>query len=53
VYPVGQHQSVRELPCDGGYRALYEVHPDTSRDDSAGDVQVLRVFGSGQSRESL
>ena len=53
VCPVGQHQSVRELPCDGGYRALYEVHPDTGRDDSAGDVQVPRVFGPGQSRESL
>jgi hypothetical protein len=44
---------VRELPCDGGYRALYEVRPDTGLDDSAGDVQVLRVFGPGQSRERL
>jgi plasmid stabilization system protein ParE len=36
----------------GGYRALYEVIPDTSRDGTAGDVRVLRVFGSGQSRQS-
>jgi plasmid stabilization system protein ParE len=53
VYPIGQHPGVRELPCDGGYRALDEVRPDTGVDDSAGDVQVLRVFGPGQSRERL
>jgi plasmid stabilization system protein ParE len=53
VYPLGRHPGVRELPCDGGYRVLYEVRPDTGRDDNAGDVQVLRVFGPGQSRERL
>lgn len=50
LYPVGQHPGVRELPCDGGYRAPYEVHPDTGRDATAGDV---RVFGPGQSRDRL
>jgi plasmid stabilization system protein ParE len=50
LYPVGGYPSVRELPCDGGYRALYEVHPDTGRSETAGDVLVLRVFGPGQSR---
>jgi hypothetical protein len=25
-----------ELPCEGGYRALYEIIPDTSRDETAG-----------------
>jgi plasmid stabilization system protein ParE len=49
-YPVGHHPGVRELPCEGGYRALYRVIPDTGRDETAGDVQVLRVFGPGQLR---
>jgi plasmid stabilization system protein ParE len=52
-YPVGSYPGVGELPCDGGYRALYRVIPDTGRDDTAGDVRVLRVFGPGQSRDSL
>jgi plasmid stabilization system protein ParE len=52
-YPIGQHRGVRELPCEGGYRALYRVIPDTGRDETAGDVRVLRVFGPGQSRDSL
>jgi len=52
-YPVGQHRGVRELPCEGGYRALYRVHPDTGRDETAGDVSLLRVFGPGQSRDRL
>jgi plasmid stabilization system protein ParE len=51
--PVGQHPGVRELPCAGGYRALYRVMPDTGRDETAGNVQVLRVFGPGQSRGRL
>jgi plasmid stabilization system protein ParE len=50
LHPVGHHPGVRELPCGGGHRALYRVIPDTGRDETAGDVQVLRVFGPGQSR---
>ena len=50
LWPVGQHPSIRELPCDGGYRALYEVYPDTGRDETAGDVTVLRVYGPAQDR---
>jgi plasmid stabilization system protein ParE len=53
LYPVGQHSGVRELPCDGGYRTLYEVLPDTGRDETAGNVRVLRVFGPGQDRDIL
>ncbi len=53
LYPAGQRRGVRELPCDGGYRALYRVIPDTGRDETAGDVRVLRVFGPGQSRNTL
>jgi hypothetical protein len=25
-----------EQPCEGGYRALYEIIPDTGRDETAG-----------------
>jgi plasmid stabilization system protein ParE len=53
LYSVGQYPGVRELPCDGGYRALYRVHADTGRSETAGDVRVLRVFGPGQSRAQL
>ena len=53
LFPVGQHSGVRELPCDGGYRTLYRVTPDTGRSETAGDVLVLRVFGPGQSRDRL
>ncbi len=52
-YPVGQHPGVRELPCNGGYRAMYELYPDTGRDETTGDVLVLRVFGPGQSHDRL
>lgn len=53
LWPVGDHPGVRELPCAGGYRALYEVIPDTGRDETAGDVRVLRVYGPGQDRSRL
>ena len=36
-----------------GHVVIYEIHPDTGRDTTAGDVLVLRVFGPGQSREVL
>jgi plasmid stabilization system protein ParE len=52
-YPSGIHPGVRELPCDGGYRVLYRVSPDTGGDETAGGVRVLRVFGPGQSRARL
>ena len=52
-YPIGDDPGVRELPCPHGYRALYEVHPDTSRNETAGDVTVLRVFGPGQDRSGI
>jgi hypothetical protein len=49
-WPVGQHPGIRELPSAGGYRVLYEIIPDTGRDETAGDVRILRVFGPGQDR---
>lgn len=53
LYAIGDHPGVRELPCPGGYRALHDVSPDTGRNDTAGDVRVLRVFGPGQLRDKL
>lgn len=53
LWPVGPHRGVRVLPCDGGYRALYEVIPDTGHNETAGDVVVLRVYGPGQDRSTL
>jgi plasmid stabilization system protein ParE len=50
LFPVGAHPGVRELPCDGGYRALYRLFPDTGLNETAGDV---RVFGPGQARARL
>ena len=32
---------------------VYEVIPDTGRDETAGDVRVLRVFGPGQDRGTI
>ena len=32
---------------------LYEVIPDTGRDETAGYVIVLRVYGRGQDRHPL
>jgi plasmid stabilization system protein ParE len=52
-WPVGEHPDVRELPCAGGYRVLYEVSPDTGRSATAGDVLVLRVYGPGQDRGAI
>jgi plasmid stabilization system protein ParE len=49
-WPVGDASGVRELPAAGGWRVLYEVDPDTGRDETAGDVRVLRVYGPGQDR---
>ncbi len=52
-WPLGAHAGVRERPCTGGWRALYRVRPDTGRDATAGDVRVLRVYGSGQDRRGF
>jgi plasmid stabilization system protein ParE len=49
----GEHPGVRELPCDGGYRVMHELRPDTGDSATAGDVRVLRVFGPGQDRSAL
>ncbi len=53
LWPLGQHAGVRERPCEDGYRAVYAVIPDTGRDETAGDVIALRVYGPGQDRRPL
>jgi len=53
LYAVVNTPGVRELPCRGGYRVLYEVDPDTGRNDDAGDVLVLKVYGPGQDRSQF
>jgi plasmid stabilization system protein ParE len=52
-WPLGRHSGVRERLCAGGWRAFYEVDPDTGRDDTAGDVRVLRVYAPGQDRRGF
>ncbi len=52
-WPLGRHSGVRERLCAGGWRAFYEVDPDTGRDDTAGDVRVLRVYPPGQDRRGF
>ncbi len=53
LYATGDQPGVRELPCDGLYRALDRLHPDTGRIDTSGDARMLRVFGPGQDRGKL
>ncbi len=53
LWQPGQHPGTRELPCDGGYRAIYALHPDTGDSQTAGDVFVLRIYGPGQDRGIL
>ncbi|MGH7155619.1 MAG: type II toxin-antitoxin system RelE/ParE family toxin [Acetobacteraceae bacterium] len=52
-FPFGFHPGVRERLCAGGWRALYQVRPDTGRDETAGDVRVLRVYGPSQDRRGF
>jgi len=52
-WPAGRHQGVRERLCAGGYRVFYRVGPDTGRDETAGDVRMLRVYGPGQDRRGF
>jgi plasmid stabilization system protein ParE len=50
LWPVGDHPGVRELPAAASYRVLCKAQPDTGRNETAGDVIVLRVYGPGQDR---
>jgi plasmid stabilization system protein ParE len=53
LWPPRQHLGTRELPCQGGYRVVYVIHPDTGLNETAGDVIVMRVYGPGQDRSTL
>lgn len=48
----GDHPGTRQLVIEE-HVVIYEVDPDTGRDATAGDVQILRVFGPGQARDSI
>jgi len=52
LFALGDHPGRREFTSEG-YRIVYIVRPDTGLNATAGDVEVLRVFGPGQSRETL
>lgn len=47
----GGHPNTGEFSVVG-HRVIYEVHPDTGRNETAGDVLVLRIFGPGQNRSN-
>ena len=49
LHPHGDDPSIRRLTVER-HVVIYEVHPDTGRTATAGDVLVLRVFGPGQDR---
>ena len=51
-HPIGDHVGTRQLVIEQ-YVVIYEIYPDTGRNETAGDVLVLRVFGPGQARDSL
>lgn len=53
LWPVGDHPGIRVMPAAGGYHVFYKVIPDTGRNETAGDVFVLRVYGPGQDRRRL
>lgn len=44
LYAISDHPGLRELICQG-HIVIYSLHPDTGRNDTAGDVTVLRIFG--------
>jgi plasmid stabilization system protein ParE len=46
------HPGYRELAVSG-YRLLYQVRPDTGDAATAGDVEIVRVFGPGQLGRSI
>ena len=50
IYPRSDHPGTREVSSQG-HRIVYEVDPDTGRNDDDGEVTVLRVFGPGQLRQ--
>jgi plasmid stabilization system protein ParE len=52
LWPVVDHPGVREIPISG-YRVMYEVTPDTGHNTTAGDIEILRIFGPGQDRSQL
>ncbi len=52
LHPRGEDPATRVLTVER-HIVVYEVHPDTDSNATAGDVMVLRIFGPGQNRGSL
>jgi plasmid stabilization system protein ParE len=52
LYALSRHANHREFTA-AGYRIIYRLNPDTGRNDTSGDIEILRVFGPGQSRETV
>jgi plasmid stabilization system protein ParE len=52
LFAFGPHSGRREFTSEG-HRIIYRVRPDTGSNETAGNVEVLRIFGPGQSRETL
>jgi plasmid stabilization system protein ParE len=49
-YRRSEHGGRREMVVQA-HRILYRVLPDTGSNDTAGDVEILRVFGPAQDRD--
>lgn len=47
IHPHGARPGTREMVIED-HVVVYELHPDTGSNATAGDVLVLRVFGPGQ-----
>jgi plasmid stabilization system protein ParE len=52
LWAVGDQPPYRERVA-GEYVIVYEVSPDTGNNQTAGDVEVIRVFGPGQEHNLL
>jgi plasmid stabilization system protein ParE len=51
-WPPGDHPGTREFTVEG-YRVIYAMRPETGDNATAGDIEILRVFGPHQDRSRL
>jgi plasmid stabilization system protein ParE len=52
LWPVKDHPGIRQRPVEG-YSIAYRVSPDTGHDATAGDVEIVRVFGPYQDQSEI
>jgi plasmid stabilization system protein ParE len=50
LHPHSVRPGTRQMVIED-HVVVYELHPDTGRNATAGDVMVLRVFGPGQDQD--